>query len=585
MVGRVARVMVALGFAGIAVGWSWAALAKEPPPPVGDAGFDKLVDEYYAGFPAAHPTAATELGFHEHDADLEDLSESGVLKELARQKLWATRFAAVDASKLSPARALDLSQVRTAIESFFVETSQVQGWKHHPDFYTGLASRSVYVIIKRNYAPSAARLVSVVAREKKIAALLAQGQRNLTDVPKVSLDIALEDLPGIVDFFQRDVPLAFTDVKDAKLKVALDGSTKEVTAALTAYGEFLKKEIAPKAKPSFAIGEATFRAKLKADEMIDAPLDELLARGTAELKRLQDEFKRAAAKINPKKGYADVQLDMQKDHDTPEKLIPGTQARLAGLRKFLVDQKIVSLPSEVMPHVEETPPFMRATTFASMDTPGPFERKATEAYYNVTLPEKSWPAAQVEDFLRGAFNRPLIDVVSIHEAFPGHYVQFLWLPNVKSKVRKFEGAASNAEGWAHYCEQMMLDEGYGAGDDKLRLAQLQDALLRAARYVVGIRIHTRGMSFDDAVAFFQKEGFQSKKVAEMETRRGTEDPTYLYYTLGKLEILKLRDDYKRKLGPAYSLRAFHDAFLAEGAMPLPLVRQALLGTGSAPAKN
>jgi uncharacterized protein (DUF885 family) len=231
-----------------------------------------------------------------------------------------------------------------------------------------------------------------------------------------------------------------------------------------------------------------------------------------------------------------------------------------------------------MPKVAETPPFMRATTMASMETPGAYETHATEAYYNVTLPEKGWSAAQTEDFMRGAFNRPLIDVVSIHEAFPGHYVQFLWMPRIDSKVRKFEAVSSNAEGWAHYCEQMLLDEGYGEGDPRLRLAQLQDALLRAARYVVGIRMHTRGMTFDEGVAFFQKEGYQTQKVAEMETKRGTMDPTYLYYTAGKLEILKLRDEYKAKLGPAFTLRKFHDALLKEGALPLPLVRKALLGS-------
>src|SRR5581483_3425972 len=219
---------------------------------------------------------------------------------------------------------------------------------------------------------------------------------------------------------------------------------------------------------------------------------------------------------------------------------------------------------------------MRATTLASMETPGAFETRATEAYYNVTLPEKSWSAEQIENYLGGAFSRPTIDVTSIHEAFPGHYVQYLWIPRLSSKVRKVEGVSTNVEGWAHYCEQMMLDEGYGAGDAKLRLAQLQDALLRAARFVVGIRMHTRGMTFEQGVEFFQREGFQEHKVAEMETRRGTEDPTYLYYTLGKLEILRLRDDYRRKLGAAYSLRKFHDAFLGEGAIPLPLMRRALL---------
>jgi uncharacterized protein (DUF885 family) len=539
----------------------------------GDAAFDKAVDAYYAEYPAAHPTGATELGIHTHDAKLEDLSAAGIAREVKRLKRWKGKLAALYPGDFSPSRRADMALLQASIDASLLDLEEVQGWRHRPDVYPGLASRTVYVIIKRDFAPAAERLESVLARQAKIPALLAEGKRNLRDVAPVAVDIALSQIPGIVEFFERDVPLAFPTIKDlSKLKA----SSARVAAALNDYAAFLKAEVQPKAKAPFAIGEEKFRKKLRLEEMIDAPLDELLARGEAELKRLQAEFRATAQKIDPRRPFLEVQTEVQKDHDTPDKLIAGTQARLAGLKKFLLDRQIVSVPSEVMPKVEETPPFLRATTFASMETPGPFETRATEAYYNVTLPEASWTPAQVEDFLRGAFSRTLVDVVSIHEAFPGHYVQFLWLPKVKSKVRKYEGASSNSEGWAHYCEQMMLDEGYGDGDPKLRLAQLQDALLRAARFIVGIKLHTRGMTLDDAITFFQKEGYQSKKVAEMETRRGTADPTYLYYTLGKLEVYRLRADYQRKLGPAYSLKKFHDAFLAEGAAPIPLVREALL---------
>jgi uncharacterized protein (DUF885 family) len=556
-----------------------SAFAVTPKSPSASARFSELVDRYYAEYPRFHPTAATELGLHEHDADLEPMSQASQSAEEKRLRDWDAQFAGVDAGALTRSEQADLQTLRAGIASSLVELADVQGWRHRPDVYPGLASRALYAIIKRDFAPAEERLRSAIAREEKIPALLAEGKKNLSAVSKVAVEIALDEIPGIIDFFDKDVPLAFSPVlgRDQALAARLKRSTAAATGALKDYGEFLRREIAPRANAPFAIGEALYRKKLAADELIDAPLDELLARGDAELHRLQGEFKATAAKIDPKKSAVEVQALMQKDHGTAEHLIADTQARLEGLRKFLVTRQIVSLPSEVMPRVEETPPFMRATTLASMETPGAFETRATEAYYNVTLPEKSWTQAQVEDYLGGAFSRPTIDVTSIHEAFPGHYVQFLWIPRLTSKVRKFEGVSSNAEGWAHYCEQMMLDEGYGAGDAKLRLAQLQDALLRAARYVVGIRMHARGLTFDQAVEFFQREGFQQKKVAEMETRRGTEDPTYLYYTLGKLEILKLRDDYKRKLGAAYSLRKFHDAFLAEGAIPLPLLRKALLG--------
>jgi uncharacterized protein (DUF885 family) len=243
----------------------------------------------------------------------------------------------------------------------------------------------------------------------------------------------------------------------------------------------------------------------------------------------------------------------------------------------LNERQIITVPGDVQARVVETPPFLRALTFASMDTPGPFE-KATEAYYNITLPDPRWPAARQEEYLRG-YNFALLNTVSVHEVWPGHYTQFLWVknnPNL-SKTRKLLGAASNAEGWAHYAEQMMLDEGYGDGDPKLRLAQLIDALLRDCRYIVGIQMHTQGMTYPQATEFFVKEGYQGRVNGEIEAKRGTADPTYLYYTLGKLQILKLREDYKRQQGDRFSLRDFHDRFIQAGPLPLRLLRRELLG--------
>jgi uncharacterized protein (DUF885 family) len=211
-----------------------------------------------------------------------------------------------------------------------------------------------------------------------------------------------------------------------------------------------------------------------------------------------------------------------------------------------------------------------------MDTPGPFEKVATEAFFNVTLPEKSWSEAHTESFM-GQFNKGTITSTAIHEVLPGHYAQFLWLSYAPSKVRKLLGCDSNSEGWAHYCEQMLLDEGYGNGDPKLRLGQLQDALLRNARYIVGISMHTGEMTFESAVQFFQDAAYLSESEAEMEARRGTSDPTYLVYTLGKLEILRLRNDYRMKMGSKFNLRQFHDLFLQQGYPPLPIVRETLLG--------
>ena len=209
-----------------------------------------------------------------------------------------------------------------------------------------------------------------------------------------------------------------------------------------------------------------------------------------------------------------------------------------------------------------------------MDTPGPFETRATQAFYYVTPVEKDWDKKHAEEHLR-LYNPPVVAMINVHEAYPGHYLQFLYAKQFPTKVRKLLYCGTNAEGWAHYCEQMMVDEGFGGGDPKVRLAQLQEALLRDCRYVVGIKLHTQGWTVEQGAKLFVDKGFQEPANAYEESRRGAYNPTYLYYTYGKLEIQKLRDDYKAKKGG--SLRDFHDAFVAQGSMPLPLVRKILLG--------
>jgi uncharacterized protein (DUF885 family) len=246
------------------------------------------------------------------------------------------------------------------------------------------------------------------------------------------------------------------------------------------------------------------------------------------------------------------------------------------LRDFCESHHIVGMPSEQLPIVAETPPFARALVFAQMDTPGPFETKATEAYFFETPPEKDWPADRIEEHLEGFWTGDIANT-AIHEAYPGHYIQFLWLPKSPTRIRKLVAANSFIEGWAHYAEEMLLEEGYGNDDPKLWVSQEQWALVRACRYLVGLRMHTRGMSFDEAVTFFEKNAYMNHTNAVREAQRGTADPTYLVYTLGKLEILKLREDYKKKLGPDYTLEGFHNALLSLGYPPLSVARQLMLG--------
>jgi hypothetical protein len=302
----------------------------------------------------------------------------------------------------------------------------------------------------------------------------------------------------------------------------------------------------------------------------------------------QAEFQRVAKDIDAKKTPAQVLSDLAGMHPAPDQLLETFRGTFDGLIGFIQKKKIITIPAGPKPMVQETPPFERATTTASMDTPGPFETVATESYFNVTLPAKGDSAAEIASLMAG-FNVGTIFSTSTHETYPGHYMQYLWTAQAPSRLRKVLSANTNVEGWAHYCEQMMLEEGYGqpgmgATDAReakyIHLGQLQDALLRDARFVAGIKMHTGKMSFAEAREFFVKEGYQSSKIAEIEAKRGTSDPTYLYYTLGKLQILKLREDYRKKMGAEFTLMKFHDQFMGQGFPPIAIVRQAMLGDGS-----
>ncbi len=543
-------------------GWP---LAAQPSP----QQVDRFFDEVYFKF---NPTEGTSAGFHQYDAQLEDYSKAGVDATIKALHRAEREFSGLPAD---PDRDLILNSIRATL----LDMEKVRTWQKNPDVYSSGVTNSVYVIMSRNFAPAADRLKSVIAREHAIPAVFTAARANLKNPPRIYTDVAIEQLPGIVAFFQNDVPAAFKQVTDQTLLAEFQKSNDGVIDALKSYQAFLENDLRARSGGDFRLGADLYRKKLLYEEMVDLPLDRLLEIGMADLRQNQEAFKQTAAKIDPSKTPQQILDEATRDHPAPDHLLQSFRDVLSGLQEYIVSKKIITIPSPVLPILEETPPFMRALTTASMDTPGPYEKVAKEAFFNVTLPEHSWTPQQVEEHMEG-FNRGTIISTAIHEAYPGHYVQFLWMQTIPSKVRKLLGCSSNSEGWAHYTEQMMLDEGYGNGDLKLRLGQLQDALLRDARYIVGIEMHTGHMTYNQGIDFFVNEGYQSRTNGERETKRGTSNPTYLYYTLGKLEIMKLREDYKKKRGSEFTLQEFHDRFMREGNPPIKIVRKALLGDDS-----
>jgi len=545
-----------------------------------DNDFNKLADRVFDDLIFRYdPASGTQAGFHRYDALMPTLSRAEVDEQTAATRKFIAEVEAFDPRGLSPSVTADRELMLSQLRSQLLGLENIRMWEKNPDSYTSYATSAIFTIMSRTFAPPAERMKSAIAREKLIPRMLQSARENLKNPPEIYTSVALEQLPGIESFFEKDVPAAFTKVKDAALLAEFKQTNQAVVDALKSYETFLKTDVLPRSKGDFRIGADNYRHKLLYDEMVDTPLDRLLQVGYDDLHRNQAELKRIAAQIDPSRPVEAILQDLENDHPTADKLLASFRDVLGGLRDFIETKHIVTIPSKVPPTVEETPPFMRALTSASMDTPGAYEKVAKEAFFNVTLPDPTWPAKEIDEYLQG-FNRGTIISTAVHEAYPGHYVQFLWVPSATSKVRKLMGCGSNAEGWAHYTEQMMLDEGYGKGDLKLRMGQLQDALLRDARYIAGIRMHTGDMTMEQATDFFVKEGFQVRPTAEKEAKRGTSDPTYLVYTLGKLEIMKLREDYKAMKGDKYTLQEFHDAFLKQGTPPVKIVRKALLGNDS-----
>jgi uncharacterized protein (DUF885 family) len=554
--------------------------APPPAPAVvagsGDAAFRTLAASILDDRFRRHPSIATDLGVHRYDQVMDDASQAAITAETDALNAFAARLIGVDTAALSLDAQLDREQLIRAMDASILANSVIRQWAKDPDFYSAGVTNAAYVIMRRKFAPPADRLRSLIEREKKMPAFLDQGRANLTAPAKIFTEIAIEQIDGNIAFFKNDVPGAFSEVTDKELLGEFAQTNAGVMRALAAYKVFLQKDVLPRADGSYALGPEVYAKALAANEMIELPLDQLSTIAEADRQRNEEAFQEAAKQIDAGKNADAVLAAMEREHPKPSELLKTSQDALDAIRGFILEKQILTIPRSDPATVKETPPFMRSTTSASMEIPGPFETAKLEAFYNMTLPDPRGSAAAQEDYMKSWYYAEIANV-SVHEVYPGHYIQFLYAKRFPSDVRKVFGANTNVEGWAHYTEQMMIDEGFHAGDPKYRLAQLQDALLRDVRFIVGIGMHTKGMTVDEATTLFETEGHQPHSISVQEAKRGAGDPLYGYYTMGKLMILKLRGDYQKKMGSAYSLHQFHDAFIQLGPLPLPLIRRAMLG--------
>jgi hypothetical protein len=554
----------------------WGSKANDAVGETPDEAFaEKFVPDYFAARFTSRPSQGTAAGLHLYDEMMEDLSRAAIERRIGELKTQRETLRGIERAKLSFANQIDAAVLEGQIEGELLDLEVLKTWQN-PMAYAGLPGEAADVLIKREFAPAKERLKAVIARERQIPALFEAARANVENPPREFTDLAIRMAQGSVGFFKTAVPAWARSAagSDAKLRSEFDAANGAVVKSFEEFAAWLEEDVKTQSKGAYAIGAENFSNKLKYDEIIDRPLSEVLARGELNLQKDYDAFVATAKSIDPAKTPAEVMKSLSDDHPTAEDLIPSVRRSVEAARAFLIERGIATVPSEVRCRIEETPPYARSGGFASMDTPGPFETKATEAFYYVTPVEPDWDAAHKEEHLR-LFNGPVVAMINVHEAYPGHYLQFLYAPRFPTMTRKLTFCGTNVEGWAHYTEQMMVDEGFGGGDPKIRLAQLQEALLRDCRYVAGIKLHTEGWTVEQAAKLFEEKGFQEPANAYEEARRGAYNPTYLYYTYGKLDVLDLRDEYlKRK--PGATLKEFHDAFVSQGGLPIPLVRRVLL---------
>ena len=537
-----------------------------------------FVDDYLSFLYETSPSAATFDGVHLHDDLLENFERGAVEREVQSLAGLARRLAAISTDSLTGAERVERPWIAGHIQGRMHELEKIRTWERNPQMYGELLGASLAGQALFDFAPVEERARRVLSKLRQTPRFIQSAKDNVKDPPGIFVKSGLETFRGTLRFIESDLPRAFADVGDLGLLGDLADAQTEAIDALKSYMAHLESDVAPKARASFRLGSDRFAAKLRFEEGIEIPLDRLLEIGLRELNRVQEEFRAAAGRVEPGDPL-EVWRRVKDRHAPADGIVNAAREQLARLATFISRRDLVTLPSGEAVTVAPTPDFFR-WSFASMWTPGPFEARATRAYYYLTDADPAWLPDRRQDHLRD-LNTPTLWSISMHEVYPGHFLHFQHLRHVESKARKSLMLASAAfvEGWAHYCEHMMIEAGFEKQDPTVRLGQLAEALIRIARLVVAIRLHAGDMSVEQGVRFFRDEAFLEEGTARREAERGTFDPSYVVYTAGKLMLLKLREDYRAQAGDAFSLKAFHDTLLRNGLATFHVHRQLMLKDG------
>ncbi len=557
-------------------------------PRQGTKAFEHLVEEFLSGYFAFNPTHATALGVHEYDDRLEDRSAEAIAEELRRLEDFRKRLdREIVPEELPDEAQMDLAILRSKIEAQLLHLRTIRWWARDPSYFSDLAAWSVYSLLVRPTTSLSQRLEAIEQRLRAVPRLLAQAREHLArtaekarqapahGVPRIFVEIALEEFEGAREFFATAIPGFIAEVTDSEKARSLQRANAEALHACEGMRRFLAEELLEKAQGEFALGREIFARLLAAEEQVFTPIEEILGHGWRELHATQERMREIAHQIAPNRTLPDLLHHLSEEHPAADDLISSYRRRCEEVRRFVLERELVSIPERDWLEITETPPFYRSLIFAALDPPGPFEVAEHPTFFYVTPVDATQPPDRQKAYLRAHNVYAQVSTI-IHEAYPGHHVQALHVKRCPSLVRKVFAAGTFVEGWAHYCEEMVLDEGFGREDLRLRLFQLHEALWRIGRLIAATRMHTGQLSLSQAIEFLVRECYQEPENARREAWRYTRDPLVLVYSWGKWQIRALREAYRRARGDAFSLKEFHDHLLGYGEPPVSALEDMIL---------
>jgi uncharacterized protein (DUF885 family) len=536
--------------------------------------FAQFVDEYLDGFAYRHPSIAAGNGLHDHDDRLDDFSAAAIQAEIDTLKVLRARLAAFDSASLTPDERVDRRILDGVIDGWLLEQETLQTWRRNPMLYASALSDGVHNLMSMESETAPVRMRRVISKLSQVSQLLAAARANITNPPRIFAERGAAMMRGVAGMLKNDLMLAFAGDSNAALRDSLLRSATAAIPMIEAYATHLEREVGPRANGDFTIGAANLSRRYLAEELIDTPLDQMVMAGERELARLQGELRSAAEKLAPGKDPIETWRKVRRDHPKPGGVVAATKVIVDSLAAFVSARGLATLPPDERVIVEPAQPFDLG--FASMHASPPLEKKPVRSVFYITEPRDD-PA------LLERYNYASLSNTAAHEAMPGHWLHATYMRRTPGKVRRiwiglnpFPQPSSGQDGWAHYSEQMILDEGFGDNDPRLRLAQVSDALTRVCRLLSGIKLHTKQWTIDDAQRCFESEAYVATPAARREAERGTYDPTYGGYFLGKLGLLKLRRDYQSRVGAEFDLREFHERVMTNGIAPIWAHRQLLL---------